>query len=609
VATLEQTTAAPSAKLAGRTPPPSWALIRRDFIGELRQRRSFALAVLVVGICILLVSVGWPRTSVRIQDAGRYARDLFGLFGVVHLVAATVLPPGLAALAFASERRQETLDQLRLSLISPLGLVLAKLLASVGLVALLFVATLPALGVQMLLVGVALSQVVSLIVVVLATAFMTGAVGLLCAVVFRRPLVALVASYIGVVLVHGGWIYVVMIPFILLYFLLGEEPMEILFRLFERLVGRPFIDGFARLLARGLVGPYEAIWGSAGASVDIVLAAAGYRGLVGALCILIAVRILRKPEKPLRVPKERPIDDAVVLWERRHRFPYYLVDPLRRREPIADTANPILVRELRHGLGMRLHVVFRLFMVTTLIVGLMALWWSWPSGGLNRYGSTQKEGMTILILLTIIVVQVLAANVITKEREYGNLGLLRMTLLTPYDVFRGKVAAGLVTLSPFLLALLVAGTPVFILALVLGHGGPPALFFGFMTLLSCAWLSFCAAFYMSACSRTTAQSFVGGFALNFVIYGIPPLSYLALEALDVYLHSTEVMSIWKCILMVSPLLSYANMNFRENWVTPHPQSGAVGIEIVLALALAVGLGFALLGLAYLRLQKYEERDE
>src|SRR5512138_3764166 len=113
----------------------SGALIRRDFIATLRLRRSFILLALVVGASLIVTGIGWPRQFVGLQMMGQYSRVVFGLLAVVQLLATSVFPPGLAALAFAEERRLDTLDQIRLSLITTGGLVLAKLVSAVGLMA------------------------------------------------------------------------------------------------------------------------------------------------------------------------------------------------------------------------------------------------------------------------------------------------------------------------------------------------------------------------------------------------------------------------------------------------------------------------------------------
>jgi hypothetical protein len=589
-------------------PPPSLALLRRDFISELRHRRSFWLAVVLLLAGIVLVALAWPRGPILMQLAARSAREMFAFFGVIHLVAASVLPPGLAALAFASERRQDTLDQLRLSLISTLGLVLAKLIASVGLIALLFVATLPILGVQLMLVGISSVEVLSLITMVLTTAFMGASIGLLCAVTFRRPLVAMVMAYFGMALASGGWLFLLVLPFILISIFFGNSAADKALAFFN-VLPRRFVDYLAGFLYSALLGPYQTFLGAMpGINAATVLRAGSYRMAIALLCILLAAFVLRKPSKPLRVPKERPIDDPDALYKRRHQFPYYLVDPLRRRDLIADEANPVLARELRHALGLRLHVAFRIFALTALVAGFFGLTAAWPSGGMYSYGRTLQAIMAFAILGAMLVVLVLTSSIFTKEREQGNLGLLKMTLLTPYDVLEGKVAAGLATLSPFLLGLLVAWVPITFLALSIGHGGLPAMFFGLAALLACCWLTYCITFYMSVRTRSTGEALLGSFLINVGVYLGPALFAALLETLYTYTMLTSVRNWEGIILNLSPLIAYLNLDVMQETYRYNIYTSIKSHHFLLVWAGAVVVGVFFLVLAYRRLERLDERD-
>jgi ABC-type transport system involved in multi-copper enzyme maturation permease subunit len=588
------------------TTPPALALFRRDFVDELRRGRSFVLAVVAVGLSILVVLIEWPRAGATFLSVASTARTLFEEFGLIHLWAASVIPPGLAALAFAAERRQDTLDQLRLSLVSTPGLILAKLTASVGLVALLFVATLPALGAQMLLVGVSTFEVLALPAVVFCTAFMTASVGLLCGVLFRRSPVLMIMSYLGTALAMGGWLLVLVAVWFLLRVILGENTVD---GFIETAVGWPVVFWLLQFFEDAIVAPYDHLWGST-RFAQILWAALGYRTTIGLLCLLWAFRILRRPEKPLRVPKERPIDDAEILWKRRHRFPYYLVDPLRRRDLIGDEANPVLVREVRHGLGVRLQTGFRMFVATALTATLLGLWWAFPSWGmLFDHEGVLQGGMISATLIAAVVVQIVAANVMTKEREQGNLDMLRMTLLTPYEFLIGKLAAGFIALSPFLLAVLAAAIPMALMAQMVDQGCVTMLLYGLALLLCCAWLSFCIAFTTSVHAKTTLQSLVWGFLLNAVVYGAPPLLTIVFSSFNWYLRLPEVLDWQRKLIEVSPLasyygihstktpdyLSYMHLNPKENLLTSLP--------------IVVIAGFVLLAVAYQRLKALEEPDE
>lgn len=115
------------------------------------------------------------------------------LFFVLMLVCFIV--PGVTSGAVASERERQTLVPLQVTLLSPLGILGGKLLASIAFVLLLLVATLPLMTVAYAIGGVSLGEIMRGMGMVAAVAAVLGCLSIACSAVFRRVQSATVASY------------------------------------------------------------------------------------------------------------------------------------------------------------------------------------------------------------------------------------------------------------------------------------------------------------------------------------------------------------------------------------------------------------------------------
>jgi ABC-type transport system involved in multi-copper enzyme maturation permease subunit len=122
------------------------------------------------------------------------------------------------------------------------------------------------------------------------------------------------------------------------------------------------------------------------------------------------------------------------------------------------------------------------------------------------------KALTVETALTLLVGTALMANVFTKEREMGNVDMLRMTLLSARQIVFGKLFAGFTAVLPLLLAATIAMIPLMGIAgwsqalLVLLAGCP--------TLYVCVWLALCLGMYASMITRRTSTSLLFSYFLN-----------------------------------------------------------------------------------------------
>ncbi len=129
------------------------------------------------------------------DDSARIGKDLFEwtLFGMLGLVL--FLVPAFTASAVAGERTRQTLVPVQMTTLSPLSIVLGKTLAAVAFTVLLVVAAAPILALAFLIGGVGLTDVAKGLGMVILTAVVLGAVGIMFSALFRKVQGAIVMTY------------------------------------------------------------------------------------------------------------------------------------------------------------------------------------------------------------------------------------------------------------------------------------------------------------------------------------------------------------------------------------------------------------------------------
>lgn len=456
---------------------PSLALVRRELIAMLRGTRAWVFLALFVGACMAVAIVMWPLMTLSSTSIAQMASIMFNALCGAMAAGALLLLPGIAALSLVSEREQDTYDQLRLTLITNGGIVKAKFINVLGFYLLLCIGVLPVMGVVFFGVGLDFWQVFLYVCALVFVAAACTAVGLLVGAVISRPMVAVICAYVAVMIctVLGGILVL---------------PMA------------------ARL------GPSRA--NDVGMAF---LAAYAYCALVTIFSLILAKDCLQPGAEPKQIAQERPIDDPAVLETRRKQFPFYLVDPLRRKDMIDDRQNPMLVKEIRWGFMTRTTIAIRIFYISAIVYGILALVMAWP-GLMGNYWSAPQNAMRAImaqIVLTLALCPALMANTFTKERELGNLDMLRMTLLTPRQIVLGKCVAGALSVAPLLIAATLSAAPLIVM-LNNDNNAAVVVLTGYPTLLVCVWVSICMGVYCSLQTRSTTTALILNYVLNVLVF-------------------------------------------------------------------------------------------
>ncbi len=454
---------------------PFIALVRRDLIRSLRRTKSVVLLGLVLLACFLVVQQQLPNTDDPLGSIAAYgtgARDPFLRLFWAFVIAAFVLLPGMAAFNVTSEFEGETYEDLWLTLVSPFGLFLSKVLAALAYYLLVIVAAMPLLSVPLFVTGVDGTDVPFVGIALAVLAVLCTLAGIFWGMLLRRAILAVMPAYLTPVLLVGG----------------------------ATVIG-VHLESYGEATA-GIV------------SLGLILA------FLLALATLSIILFAIFPSFPTPAPDKRVLD-AAALEARRKRFPYYVVDPLRPRPPMPDGRNPLIVKELRTGLFARPTRAIRSFYVCAILFVVAAALMPFPSGslGASSSGRTWVATATLFLqsgaILLSIPAQLIGA--FAREGVGNNLDALRMTPLSPRDLMLGKLAGTMRLAAPLVYVVLLCGPFVTTMA-VRTDADLLAIGRAFTTVLVCAWVAACASLYVSVWRLRTGQALLAAYGLVFMLF-------------------------------------------------------------------------------------------
>jgi ABC-type transport system involved in multi-copper enzyme maturation permease subunit len=344
-------------------------------------------------------------------------RTLFAVSTFVLVVFVFFATPGLAADLVVSERRRETLDILLTTPLSPVSILLAKLGARLAPLAVMVAASFPIVSVSLLFGGVRTEQVLGLFALSLGTILGTAGPALLVSTCARRLGTAATLSYVLPLF------FVFALP-ALVGILVPDDAaatpiLVVLHPLFAAIAvsvenGAPFPEPLPAGLLHLGAGAVVAALCVAGAALRLGRERSGSALPDRLLGLLVALR-LRRPDATARRPGRL----------------------------FRGMANPVLWKEV--NLVNASHSRVLLLIILVLFGTLEAL--------LIVSGESDDRIAHLMILgaeglLLLVVTASNAGACVASERESGSLDLLRVTLLTPADIARGKVAGVLRSLLP-----------------------------------------------------------------------------------------------------------------------------------------------------------------
>lgn len=417
-------------------------IMKREFIIAARSNKTIigaALAVLLLGFILYML---WPRSGI-FTDAN--SNELFTIFLGAELTFMILLSAGFTASAITSERERNTFEMLQTSLLSPSEILLGKLIGTLGISLVLFCVTVPVSAICALSGGISLLTLSKALTIVAVSTCVYGLFGLAVSSLCMRSYSSLLITYSGICVLAGAtWLPSVLlrVPHLQPFFLKlrAISPYEALFAL-----------QFAESYETGVIGA------SAEGTFFFFLIS---MLIIGLIFLGIFARFLFVPPNPKRTFTVSKYVDSKTMIKRKLGWPFYLIDPLRRKKPIRRGRNPVFVAEIRSKIfGNPKFIIRALTVCICLSIVLLVLM-------ANQIGETDIDKIrAVAIIFQLALVAALAPTVssssITDEVTRDTLLLLRLSPLSSFTVVAGKMKAALLYVMIFLLS----SMPVF-LALV-----------------------------------------------------------------------------------------------------------------------------------------------
>ncbi|MCG3148447.1 MAG: hypothetical protein PCFJNLEI_01890 [Verrucomicrobiae bacterium] len=415
-------------------------ILHRELTSALRSRLTFLLTALYLAGLAAVVWFLWPTEGIY-SLAAQSTRSVLLVFTIGQLLLVMLYAPAFGATAITVEKEQNSYELLFTTQLSPTAIITGKLFSSVTCLLLLLVLSFPIFTACFFLGAVSVPETIIIYGLTGLTALFLALMGLAISAARPTSHSALVTTYLLILALNAlPWI-----PYVILQSRPEAAYWTVLVRACSPLaaIASVIVPGFDLAPGGGPTG-LPASW-------KIFVGFTG--GLSLALLGYLLASVYRSARQPARAHTP-VIDDPKLLAQRKLRFPFYLIDPIRRRGHIPDWINPVFAREMRaqaFGGGIW---IFRCAYIC--LAGSMILM-SLVAGNI-ALGSPDLIRTVALVFqlgLIVLVVPSLTVGAITQERERGNLDLLRQTRITAWQFLFGK----LFTATVFVLFVVIGAIP------------------------------------------------------------------------------------------------------------------------------------------------------
>ena len=404
-------------------------IIKREFTSSSRSiKTNFLLFAYLLILAFLLILL-WPNSGIH-SLASSSGRNLFALFFSTNLTLLILLVPAFSATSITFERENHTFSSLFTTLLSPFEIMIGKLIASISILVLLVLFSLPISSVCALTGGISITFMIKVTIILLVTAISYGITGLACSAICSKSNNALIMNYSLIM----GFAGVTWLPATLLGNMLPtlKNYLQIIrsFSPFDSLFFLLYPESYRMSTSTTAAGTFNPFFVFLIFSVSLSVLA----------FIIFSRKIFNQGNKKSKINDQLYTDTKKTI-KRKLNWPFYLIDPLKRKKNIKKWSNPVFVAEMRSKLFAHPKFVLRMisiiFILSLSILILIA----------NQYASNFSADSVriIAIIFQIAVIAMLAPSVssglITDEITAGTFTALRLTPMTPIKVVSGKLKA------------------------------------------------------------------------------------------------------------------------------------------------------------------------
>ena len=413
------------------------ALVHRELITVLRQRRMLLLQIGLVAFFALLVAVRWP-TDARVALSGVRAQQVFRLFSFGLLGILLLLLPVFPATNIVREKQQGTLALLLNTPLGPWRLLFGKLLAVMALAGIILALSLPAASACYAMGG-------------LSAKLLCAVYGLLVLVAIQYLTLGLfISSHANSTDAAVRWTYAAVLGLGVLslgphYFFQGTQGY--LTDASEHLRTLSPFAALMSLLSAGDVGGSGLI-----STTDVPGRFAITSLVIATVAALLTVMRLNHTIFDQARPAGQISNDQSWQVQAVRRI-FFLVDPQRRSQGIGSLTNPVMVKEFRCRRFGRLHWLLRLVAVCAVLS--LGLTYATTAGTLDWGVETIGSILVVMqVALIVLITPSLSSGLISQEVESGGWQLLQMTPLSTMQIVWGKLLSVVLPLALILCATL-----------------------------------------------------------------------------------------------------------------------------------------------------------
>ena len=394
--------------------------------------------VLFMLVCTAWLLVAGIQPVRNLGDFARFGSLVFQIVAPLQLVILVCVAAIAGAIAVAHEKDRKTLILLLMTSLRNSEMVLGKAGGGFLIAMNLFLAGLPVLSLLTLIGGVSISQFLLVAWLTFASICAATSLGVLVAFWREKTFQAIAITILIVVL----WI-----------------------TLCEALANGVMASWATDLAA--ILNPFRAVWlvSQPLPPLSVADSLGGFAFLSGLWMMLLAVGLLGRTIMMLRVwnpsPEARPTisqDETTADLDQAASGPA-AVKSWKSRAPKRVWSNPILWREMRTWAYGKKVLVIRLaylFLAVLAAIGIYQL--AAQASTAPRYGSDLEllppasQILAPFCVLSLIIINALAVNSISNERDSQSLDLILVTEITPPGFLFGKLAGVLYVCKEMVLA-------------------------------------------------------------------------------------------------------------------------------------------------------------
>jgi len=416
---------------------PMSALLRRELLRHVRRVRVFLAVAALLCICGWVIWSYWPDAPIPVLEVAAERGGLTTTLLAVLLAASFVIVPGYAAMAIRAERDNDTYELMRLTLLTPLSILLGTLLNITGMFAIGLVAALPFLYTTHWMGGLPWHYLPIRLGIILSSTVTAASIGVLASTQRQKTSDAVGSAFIYTMLLQLG---VLTLPLRLIALLVDEYTQ---------------LQGVADALRTTALhsSPIWAIGMRTGLGSSLICIAS--QVVFSAVILFIAWKRLGDFE--FKTAKNKSVQSWFAPSELRAKY--------RRAHTYPDGKNPVFVREFHDAMQRaQVDVTSSLFAVlftaSAFVVAFVRMWVLAKSKS-GPYGLDELTYYFMgCIFLGGILIPGLSTPTWISERNTEAEESLEMSLLTRRERFWGRASAAAALPVIVITCCLVGASPV-----------------------------------------------------------------------------------------------------------------------------------------------------